>query len=103
MATLTFDFDEKRVQEAGYTLEQIMDPIRKWMKEHKIQEVAQCKFEASDDKAIILTSLVVEITKRNHDFINLLKSWILEDEGETEDCIAETKKWYRKKGIPFAE
>lgn len=100
MEKLKFVFNEERVKEAGRSIEDIMKPIREHLFSFGIEERSEGEFvmEGSDTESIF-TTLILELTEKDYEFVNLLDSWILEDDFESEDVIKEIKDLYRSEGI----
>lgn len=104
MVTLTFDFDKNKVKEAGYTEDELLQPMREHAEKYGIDETKYGVFSKDGEDALcVLTMFVSRITRKNRSYINYFKNWTLDVDGEKEDCIYETLKWYRKKGIQFVE
>lgn len=71
------------------------------MQRNGVKEIAPCEFVIeNEDTEDVFPYLVTTLTNQDYEFINLLDLWILEYDGETEDCIQETKAWYCRRGIP---
>lgn len=104
MVTLTFEFDKNKVKEAGYTEEELLQPMREHAKKYGIEEKKYGVFSKDGEDALcVLTMFVSQITRKDRSYVNYFKYWTLDVDGEKEDCILETLKWYRKKGIQAGE
>ena len=102
MATLKFVFNEEKVKAAGKTVDELMKPIREKLRSEGAEEIDPLVFSKTGKNSITtFTILVVKLTEVDHTFINLLDEWTLDAEGEIEDCIKETQRWYDEKGIQY--
>ena len=98
--TLTFVFDQDKLREAGVTEEELLRPMREHAKKYEIEEIENGVFYKEGENALcVLTMFVVDRTGDDRDYVTYFKEWTLDVNGEKEDCIAETLRWYREKGI----
>jgi len=85
--TLTFNFNEEAVREAGLTTDELLEDMRRYAEECEIDEIAHGVFEKKGIHAMaILYGYVVRKDEADPDFINYLHSWIADAGGEREDC-----------------
>lgn len=85
--TLTFNFDMEAVNKAGLTTDELLEDMRSYAKEFKIDETSYAVFEKIGiDALAILYGYVVRKEDAEPDFTNYLFSWIVDDDGEKEDC-----------------
>ena len=105
MVTLTFVFDKNKIAIAGLTEEELLRPMREYARNNGILEDKQGVFTKDGSDALcLLTMFVTRITRRDLEYVSYFESWTLNVDGEVEDCISETLKWYKKKGIrPMAD
>ena len=100
MVTLTFVFDKNKVAAAGLTEDELLSPMREYAKKNDISEDKEGVFSKDGSDALcLLTMFVTRFTRKNLDYISYFEEWTLNVDGEVEDCISETLKWYEKKGI----
>lgn len=100
MVTLTFVFNKNKVKEAGCTEEELLRPMREHAKKYGIAEDEYGVFSKDGEDALcVLTMYVSRATRENLDYVSYFDELTLNVDGEVEDCIAETKKWYKMKGI----
>lgn len=100
MVTLTFVFDKDKVTSAGLTEDELLSPMREYAKKNGISEEMQGVFSKDGRDALcLLTMFVTRFTRKNLDYVSYFEKWTLDVDGEVEDCISETLKWYEKKGI----
>jgi len=104
MVTLTFDFNEERVAQAGYTEDELLMPMRIHAKKYGISEPKSGVFQMDGEDAMCSIGMfVIKMTKENHAYISYLNTWLFDVDGDIEDCVVETKKRYAKKGIRVPE
>ena len=100
MVTLTFVFNKNKVQEAGYTEDELLRPMREHAQKYGIAEDEYGVFSKDGEDALcVLSMFVPKITRENIHFIDFLDEWTFEADGEKEDCIKETLRWYKERGI----
>lgn len=104
MVTLTFDLDYEKMKRDGITEDDMLEPMREHARKHGIIETSKGVFSMDGENALCsLTMYVSRITRKNIMYVTYFKNWILDVDGETEDCIAATLRWYKKKGINAME
>lgn len=100
MVTLTFVFNKDKVKEKGLTEEELLRPMREHAKKYNIAEAEHGVFvKDGEDALCVLTMFVSNVTYEDKEYVKFFDEWILDVDGEKEDCITETLKWYKKKGI----
>ena len=101
--TLTFVFNKDKVEKAGHTEDELLQPMREHAQKYGIAETEYGVFSKDGEDALCVVGMFVTgITRSNLEYISYFDCWTLDVDGEKEDCIAETKKWYQKKGIQLA-
>ncbi|MCM1181291.1 MAG: hypothetical protein NC347_13630 [Clostridium sp.] len=100
MVTLTFVFDKDRIEKAGYTEDELLQPMREHAQKYGILENQHGVFSKDGEDALCVLSMAVpQITEMNPQYLNLLAEWTLDMDGEKEDCIKETREWYAEHGL----
>lgn len=100
MVTILFDFNEEKAEQYGYNLNEVVSEVRTYFKRNGAHETKHLFFELEGEDAMcIATSLVVDIIRKDHNFVNVMNEWILNVDGEEEDCIEFAKEKNAKKGI----
>lgn len=95
MVSLTFVFNKDKVEKAGCTEDELLAPMREHAKKYNILEREYGVFSKSGEDALCeLTMFVSSIVMKNHKYIGFFDEWTLDVDGEKEDCISETYKWY---------
>lgn len=97
MVTLTFVFNKDNVEKAGYTEDELLQPMRVHAQKYDIPETQYGVFSKDGEHALAeLTMFIPRITREIPEYVNLLDEWTLDVDGEREDCIKETREWYMK-------
>jgi hypothetical protein len=100
MVTLTFIFNKDKVAKAGYTENELLQPMREHARKYGISETEYGVFSKEGEDALcVIGMFVTSITRNDLEYISYFDCWILDVNGQIEDCISETQKWYKKKGI----
>lgn len=59
-----------------------------------------------EDAMCVIGMFIPEITRKDVHYLDYLDEWTFDIDGEVEDCIEETKKWWkheRKRGVYYDE
>lgn len=97
MVTLTFVFDEEKVAKAGMTTDELLIPMREHAKKYNIDETAYGVFAKDGEDALCSLDMALPIIVENNPrYINFLKEWTLNVDGEEEDCIQSSRRWLIK-------
>ena len=100
MTTLRFVFDKEKVAAAGKTEDELLAPMREHAAKYGIDEPEYCLCtKYVEDAMCVITKFVAHHTAQNYDYVSYLKEWILDVDGDVEDCIEDTISWYKLKGI----
>lgn len=103
MITLTFVFNKDKVEKAGYTENELLQPMREHAQKYGISEPEYGVFSKDGEDALAeLTMFIPRITREIPEYIDLLDEWTLDVNGEREDCIKETREWYKEHGLYVA-
>ncbi|MCM1084460.1 MAG: hypothetical protein NC428_13420 [Clostridium sp.] len=90
MVTLTFKFKEDRVREAGYTVDELLTPMREHSMKYGIDEIDYGVF--AKDGMSALGAIGKYIVNVPMCFLDYMSEWTLNVDGDEEDCIEELKK-----------
>lgn len=94
MVTLTFIFDRNKLVKAGKTEDALLAPMREHAIKYGIEETGYGVFSKDGEDALCdLSMAVTNIVEKNPRYINFLKRWILNVDGEEEDCIWPSRQW----------
>ncbi|MFR7716309.1 MAG: hypothetical protein ACLU09_08380 [Clostridium sp.] len=107
MVTLKFVFNQEKLKQAGKTEEELLQPMREHAKKYDIAEPEHGFFVKDGEDAMCVIGMAVpDITDANPHYIDYMDEWTFDVDGEVEDCIEETKKWWkheRKRGVYYDE
>lgn len=99
MVTLTFIFDQENIAKAGYSEEELLQPVRDHAKKYNISEVEHGVFAKDGEDALCTVSMAIPLyTDTFPEYDTLLNEWTLDVDGEKEDCIQETREWFADHG-----
>ena len=104
MSSIKIVFNKNKLDKIGRTEDYYMNSIRKYYAEHGVTESIHNVFEAyGENAAVSLYKPVMDLSKKDHQFIFLLNECVLDLGEEVDDIIDETKEWYARKGISYSE
>lgn len=104
MVSLTFVFDKEKVLAAGTTEDELLAPMREHAKKYGISEDEYGVFSKDGEDAYCdLGMIVPELVTKNPKYIDFLKEWIFDVEGEKEDCLEAFHRWYIDHGEEYWE
>lgn len=97
MTTLKFVFDKEKVESAGKTEDELLAPMREHAAKYGIDEPEYGFFtKDGEDAMCVITMAVPMIVENDPDYINYLKKWPLNVDGDNEDCIDSSVRWLRE-------
>lgn len=97
MVTLTFVFDKDKVAKAGTTEDELLAQMRAHAEKYHIAEEKYGVFSKDGENALCVLGMSLPmIVEENPRYINLLKEWTLNVDGEEEDCIQSSRRWLIK-------
>lgn len=104
MVTLTFDFNKEKVERDGFTTDELLEPMRRHAKKWGISEPKYGVFAKDGENAMCdITMFPVEMADINHAYVSYLNTWLLNVNGNVEDCVDEIKKSYAEDGIKIID
>lgn len=107
MVTLKFVFNQEKLKQARKTEEELLQPMREHAKKYDIAEPEHGFFvKDGEDAMCVIGMFIPEITRKDVHYLDYLDEWTFDIDGEVEDCIEETKKWWkheRKRGVYYDE
>lgn len=102
MVTLSFIFDKEKVLAAGLTEDELLAPMREHAKKYGISEDEYGVFSKDgEDAYCVLGMAVPELVKLNSRYVDFLKEWIFDVEGEKENCLEAFRRWYINHGEDY--
>lgn len=103
MTSLTFVFDKDKIKEAGYTEDELLQPMREHAKKYNILETEKGVFyKEGEDAMCVVTMFIPQIIKQIPYYLDFLAKWTLNVDGEKEDCIKETMEWIEEHSFQSA-
>ncbi len=97
MVSLKFIFNSEKLKASGYTEDELLQPMREHAEKYNIKEEEKGVFSKDGDDALcVLSMFIPDIVDKNPEYIGFLDEWVLDVDGEKEDCIQETFEWYRE-------
>lgn len=100
MTTLKFVFNKEKVADARTTEDALLAPMREHAAKYGIEETEYGFFSKDGEDAMCVITMFVDRHTRTHlDYVSYLNEWTLDVDGEKEDCIENTLRWYQQKGI----
>ncbi len=95
MVSLIFGFNKEKVAAAGLTTDELLQPMREHAEKYGIEEAEYGVFQMDGEDAVcVLIMFVGNMVRKDPKYIGYLDKWILDIDGEEEDCIEETYKYY---------
>ncbi len=99
MVALTFIFEQENIAKAGYSEEELLQPMRDHAEKYNISEVEHGVFAKDGEDALCTVSMAIPLyTDMFPEYDTLLSEWTLDVDGEKEDCIQETREWFANHG-----
>ena len=97
MVTLTFVFDKEKVEVAGTTEDELLAPMREHAERYQISENEYGVFSKDgEDAYCVLGMAIPQMVKRDRRYLDLLKEWTFNVEGEESDCLESSRNWLLK-------
>ena len=96
VVTTTFRFKEEKLKELGKSVDEMLDPIRETLKNDDVEEVEQGVFRKTGRDAMVVIDWPFLYIRKHLDYLDYLDDWLLNVDGDIEDCKAEMISYYRK-------
>lgn len=97
MVTLRFVFNQDKLEQAGKTEDEMLAPMREHAKKYEIAEPEPGFFAKDGENALcVFTMYVIDKTKQDKSYMDYIDNWILDVDGEKEDCKKELQDWDRE-------
>jgi hypothetical protein len=94
MVTLTFVFDKEKVSAAGKTEDELLAPMREHAKKYGISENELGVFSKEGEEAYCVVGMSIPLFAGEEPRkIDFLRKWILNVDGEEEDCLQSSRRW----------
>ncbi|MBQ9199430.1 MAG: hypothetical protein IJ141_04560 [Lachnospiraceae bacterium] len=103
MVSLEFVFDEEKVKMAGYTTDDLLEPMRKHAAKYGIAEERYGYFTMDGKNAMAALSIyVMDTYRKNSGLIDYLTKFELTVGNEVDDCLYGFTKWKNRKMTKYA-
>ena len=103
MVTLTFRFNEEKVEAAGLTCDELLVQMREHAEKYDIEEIEYGVFAKEGPHAVAdLGMIIPRITRNNIGFVDYLDEWTYNINGRKEDCIEEARYWEGRRELVMA-
>ncbi len=94
MVKLTFEFDKAEIAKAGLTEDELLAEVREYAKKNKISETSRGVFEKDGEDAVAMLVMIgVETLRKDLAYMKYVKSLVLDDDGDKEDCKESVRDW----------
>ena len=94
MVKLIFEFYGDRLKDKNLTEDEMLAEVREFAGENDIDETSHGIFEKDGEDALCLLMMIAHrlLTERPN-YMECLKSLVLDDDGDIEECVEIAKKW----------
>ena len=103
MVRVSFKFSAEKVKAAGRTEEELLEPFREKLKPYGVQEVSPGVFQKEGKDGLVVLDFPLDHIEENLFYLQLLDEWILDIDGDVEDCKEELISYYREHGYALKQ
>ena len=96
VVTTTFRFKEEKLKELGKSVDEMLAPIRETLKNDDVEEVEQGVFRKTGRDALVVLGCPLRYIRKHLNYLDYLDDWLLNVDGNIEDCKEGTISYYRK-------
>ena len=96
MVTVTLRFNEEKLKNMGRTTDEMLEPIRESMKSYDVEEVEQGVFQKTGRDGLVVLDCTLDYMDDHPEYLDYLDDWLLNVDGDIEDCKAGMISYYRK-------
>jgi len=96
MVTVTFKFNEEKINKLGKKVDELLYPFREMAKEYNINEIQYGVFCKDGDEDMDALILPLKYIRKHLGYIDILDEWTLDVDGEIEDCKAEMISYWER-------
>ena len=96
MVTVTLKFNEEKLKKIGRTADEMLEPIRKLMEQNDVEEVSAGYFRKDGCYDMDALILPLKYIRKHMDYLKYLDEWMLDVDGDIEDCKAEMISYARR-------
>ncbi|SFW14499.1 hypothetical protein [Selenomonas ruminantium] len=98
MVTVTLKFNEEKLKNLGRTVDEMLEPIRESMKSYDVEEVEQGVFQKTGRDGLVVLDCTLDYMDDHPEYLDYLDDWLLDIDGEAEDCKAELISYNKEHG-----
>ena len=98
MVTVTLRFNEEKLKKLGRTVDEMLEPIRESMKSYDVEEVEQGVFQKTGRDGLVVLDCTLDYMDDHPEYLDYLDDWLLDIDGEIEDCKAELISYNKEHG-----
>ena len=98
MVTVTLKFNEEKLKNLGRTVDEMLEPIRESMKSYDVEEVEQGVFQKTGRDGLVVLDCTLDYMDDHPEYLDYLDDWLLDIDGEVEDCKAELISYNKEHG-----
>ena len=98
MVTVTLKFNEEKLKNLGRIVDEMLEPIRESMKSYDVEEVEQGVFQKTGRDGLVVLDCTLDYMDDHPEYLDYLDDWLLDIDGEIEDCKAELISYNKEHG-----
>ena len=98
MVTVTLRFNEEKLKNLGRIVDEMLEPIRESMKSYDVEEVEQGVFQKTGRDGLVVLDCTLDYMDDHPEYLDYLDDWLLDIDGEIEDCKAELISYNKEHG-----
>ena len=95
VVTVTFRFKEEKLKELGKSVDEMLEPIRESLENHDVEEIEQGIFRKTGREGLMVLTFPLMYIRKHLDYLDYLDDWLLNVDGDVEDCKAELISYER--------
>ena len=95
MVTVTLRFNEEKLKNLGRIVDEMLEPIRESMKSYDVEEVEQGVFQKTGRDGLVVLDCTLDYMDDHPEYLD---DWLLDIDGEIEDCKAELISYNKEHG-----
>jgi len=97
MVTMIINFNERKLNEVGTTVELLLQPFEEHCRKHQIARLKVNIFEKDGKHALALIGIIMCQISENDTYLELMDSWYWDVDGKREDLLKGALKWKEKR------
>lgn len=98
MVSMKIVFDDAKLAMAGLSKAELLKPIDAHFEKCGATKLGEGEYSQDGSKSLCnFELLITDIIMNNPEKIELLAEWLLDVDGDVEDCIEEAYSWYEER------